>query len=144
MRRGMPGGAGGGGAATMVSPSHAAVDQAAALQVFAALSQPSRLAVFLHVSGAGPGGMPSQGLAEVLGTTGSALTLHLRALEAAGLIKVQVRRRGQHNPMVVARIDRCAELVARMANYCREAGWSLDLVPPDLVLLRPGAAFGAK
>ena len=103
-----------------------AIDAAALVRAFSALAQPSRLAVFLHVVAAGPEGVPLQGLAALVNTTGSALTLHLRALDTAGLIQVQLRRRRPQSPWVVARIERCAELGSWLADHCREAGWSID------------------
>src|SRR5690349_10951493 len=98
------------------------IDRAAAVKVFAALSQASRLAVFLQIAGVGPDGASTQSLGDTLQITGSALTLHLRALEAAGLVHVQMRRCGIQSPIVVARIDRWTELCAWVADHWLRAG----------------------
>ncbi len=102
----------------------AAFDAAAANRMLAALAQPSRMAVFLQVVAAGPEGAPAATLASTLHTTGSALTLHLRALESAELVEVRIRRQPRRNVVVVARIDRCALLGHWFTEQCREAGWS--------------------
>lgn len=111
----------------MDSPRPSAIDPVSAVGMFTALSQPSRLAIFLQLLAAGPEGVATQGLAETLGTTGSALTLHLRALEGVGLIHVPARRRGQQTARVIARIDRFTELGAWMAEHGRGAGWGPEV-----------------
>lgn len=103
--------------------STAAFDAAAANRMLAALAQPSRMAVFLQVVAAGPEGAPAGSLAGTLNTTGSALTLHLRALESAELVEVRIRRQPRRNVVVVARTDRCAQLGQWFVEQCREAGW---------------------
>ena len=99
---------------------------AAAHRIFSALSQPSRLAVFMHVAAAGPGGRPTQALAAALRTTGSALTAHLHALEGAGLVSVRVGPRGARAPVVVADVDRCLALALWLADLGRSPGSSLS------------------
>lgn len=98
-------------------------------EVFAVLSHISRLAVFAEILAAGPEGVPGHGLARALGMKGSALTLHLRALEAAGLIRVLIPPTGRHDARVVARIDRWATLCAWMARPIAVAGWGPE--PPE-------------
>ena len=99
-------------------------DSAAATRILATLAQPTRMAVFLQVVASGPDGAPSASLASTLRVTGSALTLHLRALEAAELIEVRIRRQPRRHVMVVARVDRCAQLGQWFAEHCGQAGWS--------------------
>jgi hypothetical protein len=99
-------------------------DSAQAFRILSSLSQPSRLAVFLQVVAAGPEGAPAPVLAGALHTTGSALTLHLRALEAAGLVEVRIRRQAKRSVAVVARLDRCAQLGRWFTEQCAQAGWS--------------------
>ncbi len=106
-------------------------DLVASQEMFAALSQVSRLAVFAEILAAGPDGVPGQGLARTLGMKGSALTLHLRALEAARLIQVLIPPRGRQDARLVARIDRWAMLCAWMERPIAAAGWSLA-APPSL------------
>lgn len=57
------------------------------IAVFDALSRPGRLAVFRSVVRAADEGLDASALARELRTTGSALTLHLRRLSEAGLIR---------------------------------------------------------
>ena len=120
------------------------VDRSLLVRMFAALSQPSRLAVFVEVLSAGPAGVSTQGLSQSLGTTGSALTLHLRSLESAGLIHVQVRRRGQSAAHVVARIENCAALGAWVARQCQDAGWDITAgaAPPPSLRQSPSLRIG--
>ena len=60
---------------------------AEAMAVFEALSRPGRLAVFRAILQAGADGTTPAELVRRLGTTGSALTFHLRALSDVGLIR---------------------------------------------------------
>lgn len=110
-------------------------DLVASQEMFAALSQVSRLAVFAEILAAGPDGVPGQALprhaVRTLGMKGSALTLHLRALEAARLIQVLIPPRGRQDARLVARIDRWAMLCAWMERPIAAAGWSLA-APPSL------------
>lgn len=103
----------------------APLDRAALLKIFSALSQPSRLAVFRAIVAAGPAGATVQSLGEALHITGSALTLHLRVLEAAGLAAVDVRRRTPQSPTLVARVDACTRTANWFLDQCRAAGWPL-------------------
>lgn len=95
-------------------------------EMFAALSQVTRLTVFAAILDAGPQGMPGHGLARSLGMKGSALTLHLRALEAAELIHVLIPPQGRQEARMVARIDRWATLCGWMARPISAGGWTLD------------------
>ena len=104
------------------------LDRAALLKIFSALSQPSRLAVFRAIVAAGPAGVSVQALGESLNITGSALTLHLRVLEAAGLAAVDVRRRTPQSPTLVARVDACTQAANWFIDQCRDAGWPLSEV----------------
>ncbi len=53
---------------------------------FAALGQPTRLALFRALLAAGPGGLPAGEVAALLGVPPSTLSFHLKALEQAGLV----------------------------------------------------------
>ena len=57
-----------------------------AAAAFAALGQPTRLALIQNLQSAGPEGLPAGEIAEALGVPPSTLSFHLRALEDAGLI----------------------------------------------------------
>jgi arsenate reductase len=60
-----------------------------AAATFAALGQPTRLALIQNLQSAGPEGLPAGEIAEALGVPPSTLSFHLRALEDAGLIAPQ-------------------------------------------------------
>ena len=60
-----------------------------AAAAFAALGQPTRLALIQNLQEAGPEGLPAGEIAEALGVPPSTLSFHLRALEDAGLITPQ-------------------------------------------------------
>lgn len=98
-------------------------DRALALRMFAALAQPSRLAVLLQIVAAGPSGCSARMLAESLSMTGSALTLHLRALESAELVVIRLRPRGASDPLFVVHAERCEALAAWAADRFRAGGW---------------------
>lgn len=57
-----------------------------AVTALAALGHPHRLRLFRLLVVAGPSGVPAGGIAEELGVAPTALTFHLKELEAAGLI----------------------------------------------------------
>lgn len=69
------------------------MDTTAALAVFAALSQATRLEVFRLLVDAGPPGLAAGGIAERLGVVASTLSHHLGLLERAGLVRT--RREGR-------------------------------------------------
>lgn len=62
------------------------MDAAAAATAFAALGQPTRLALLRALLAAGPSGLPAGEAAALLGVAPSTLSFHLRALEGAGLV----------------------------------------------------------
>ena len=64
-----------------------------ASQIFAALSQETRLAVLRLLIAAGPTGLPAGEIAEKLGLPGSTTSFHLSALERAGLTQFTRQRR---------------------------------------------------
>jgi DNA-binding transcriptional ArsR family regulator len=94
----------------------AEIDLAAAAKVFAALSQPIRLAAFIHLVGLGPAGAAAETLGGTLHTRGSALTLHLRTLEEAGLVCVrQNKHEGRERALLVtANVERLGALFRLM------------------------------
>ena len=65
-----------------------------AAAAFAALGQPTRLALTRTLHGAGPDGLPAGEIAEALGVPPSTLSFHIRALEEPGLVTPQ--RQGRH------------------------------------------------
>ena len=83
------------------------LDWAGMAAVFEGLSSPGRLAVFRSIVRAGDAGVDMRSLAPQLGTTGSAITVHVRCLVAAGLIHTRGARGGR----LFADTDRLAAAV---------------------------------
>ena len=84
-----------------------AADWKASAAVFEGLASPGRLAVFRSIVRAGEAGLDIRALAPELRTTGSAVTVHVRCLVAAGL----VHTRGARGRRLVADTDRLAAAV---------------------------------
>ncbi len=113
----------------MDSETTALMDHRSALKMYEALSQESRLLVFVTILAAGPEGYDFPDLNRVIQTRGTALSLHLRALQGAGLVQAYPRRDGRKTTWVVARADRWLELRAWMAAQTG-GGWST--ISPDV------------
>jgi protein-tyrosine-phosphatase/DNA-binding transcriptional ArsR family regulator len=86
-----------------------------AAQVFAALSQETRLAVLRLLIAAGPNGRPAGEIADRLGLPGSTTSFHLSALERAGL--TLSTRQGRQIVHAV-RIAALRELIAFLTEAC--------------------------
>ena len=86
-----------------------------ASQVFAALSQETRLAVLRLLIAAGPNGLPAGEIADRLGLPGSTASFHLSALERAGL--TQCTRQGRQIVHAI-RIVALRELIAFLSETC--------------------------
>jgi protein-tyrosine-phosphatase/DNA-binding transcriptional ArsR family regulator len=86
-----------------------------AAQIFAALSQDTRLAVLRLLVTAGPTGLPAGEIADRLGTPASTASFHLAALERAGL--TQSTRQGR-NIIHAVRIVALRGLIAFLAETC--------------------------
>lgn len=86
-----------------------------ASQVFAALSQETRLAVLRLLISAGPNGLPAGEIADRLGLPGSTASFHLSALERAGL--TQCTRQGRQIVHAI-RIVALRELIAFLSETC--------------------------
>jgi protein-tyrosine-phosphatase/DNA-binding transcriptional ArsR family regulator len=91
------------------------VEIADASQVFAALSQETRLAVLRLLIAAGPNGIPAGEIADRLGLPGSTMSFHLSALERAGL--TQSTRQGRQIVHAV-RIVALRELMVFLSETC--------------------------
>jgi ArsR family transcriptional regulator, arsenate/arsenite/antimonite-responsive transcriptional repressor len=89
------------------------MDQSKALAALQALANPQRLALIRHLMGAD--GHAAGALASCLGISASALSFHLAALEAAGLIRS--RREGRQ---VIYAADRAemGRLIGHLLNDC--------------------------
>jgi ArsR family transcriptional regulator, arsenate/arsenite/antimonite-responsive transcriptional repressor / arsenate reductase (thioredoxin) len=86
-----------------------------ASQVFAALSQETRLAVLRLLISAGPNGLPAGEIAERLGLPGSTASFHLSALERAEL--THCTRQGRQIVHAI-RIVALRELIAFLSETC--------------------------
>jgi len=65
------------------------MDESSAITAFAALSQPTRLAVVRLLIQSGADGMPAGQIAERLGVVQNTLSVHLSLLSSAGLIRAE-------------------------------------------------------
>ncbi|MGB3502570.1 MAG: metalloregulator ArsR/SmtB family transcription factor [Mesorhizobium sp.] len=63
------------------------MNEAQAIQAFAALSQETRLQIVRLLVQAGPGGMPAGAIGEAVAASSSRVSFHLSHLERAGLIQ---------------------------------------------------------
>lgn len=91
------------------------MEESNALQAFAALSQPTRLAVFRALVQAGPDGVAAGALAEQVQVPASTLSAHLKTLEHAGLV---ASRRLSRHILYAARYDTARALIAFLMEDC--------------------------
>jgi ArsR family transcriptional regulator, arsenate/arsenite/antimonite-responsive transcriptional repressor / arsenate reductase (thioredoxin) len=105
-----------------------------ASQVFAALSQETRLAVLRLLIAAGPNGLPAGEIADRLGLPGSTASFHLSALERAGLTQ---STRQSRQIVHAVRIAALRELIVFLSEAC--CGGRPELCG-DIARLLPEAA----
>ncbi|WP_353216926.1 winged helix-turn-helix domain-containing protein [Sandarakinorhabdus sp.] len=86
-----------------------------AIAAFAALSQPTRLAVFRALVRAGPDGVAAGALAELVAVPASTLSSHLKLLEHAGLV---TSRRLSRHIFYAARFDTARALIEFLMEDC--------------------------
>ena len=72
------------------------MDEDAAIEAFAALAQPSRMAIFRLLVRAGPAGLHVGEIGRRLGILPSTLSGHLAILRRAGLVRARRHRREIH------------------------------------------------
>ena len=89
----------------------------AAAQVFAALSQETRLGVLRLLIAAGPNGLPAKDISDRLGLPASTMSFHLAALERAGLTQ---STRQSRQVIYAARIMAVRNLAAFLADMSAE------------------------
>lgn len=82
---------------------------------FAALGQPTRLALMRVLMSAGPNGMQAGEVADELGVPPSTLSFHFRTLETAGL--VQATRQGRYL-IYAAQMEQVRKTVASLLEVC--------------------------
>ena len=111
------------------------MDQTTAIDAFAALAQPTRLAAFRLLVRTGPKGLPALEISRQLGTKPSTLSGHLSILKRAGILTATRHQREIHyaanlgsvNALVRfliadccdGQVENCSEIVALLA--CSEA-----------------------
>ncbi|NNK77793.1 MAG: helix-turn-helix transcriptional regulator [Litoreibacter sp.] len=91
------------------------MDQENAIEVFAALSQPTRIAAFRLLVKVGPEGLPALEISRRLGTVPSTLSGHLSILKHAGILKSTRHQREIH---YAANLETVNELIRFLLSDC--------------------------
>lgn len=91
------------------------MDDARALQAFAALSQETRLAIVRALVVAGPEGLAAGAIAARMGVSPTNVSFHLKELERAGLI---AQRRQSRSILYSACYDALGDLVTFLMEDC--------------------------
>jgi ArsR family transcriptional regulator len=91
------------------------MESSVALDVFAALSQPTRLEAFRLVMAHEPHGLPAGEVARRLGVPQNTLSTHLAVLARAGLVSAE---RSSRSIIYRAEIDRVREIASFLVNDC--------------------------
>lgn len=91
------------------------MDTAHALDALTGLAQKSRLAIFRHLVGLGPGGACPGDLAAAMGIAAPTLSFHLKTLLQAGLIDAE-----QHGRSITYRANFAAMqgLIGYLGDHC--------------------------
>lgn len=89
------------------------MEQAGAIDVFAALSQPTRLAAFQLLVKHEPDGLPAGEVARLLDVPQNTMSTHLAILTRAGLISAERRSRSIIYRAVIDRIREVASFLVR-------------------------------
>ena len=108
------------------------MDQDSAIDAFAALAQPSRMAIFRLLVKAGPEGLQVGEISRRLGIVGSTLSGHLSVLKRAGLLVATRRQREIHYAAHLAIVN---ELVGFLIADCCDG--RLDNCGEIISLLNP-------
>jgi ArsR family transcriptional regulator, arsenate/arsenite/antimonite-responsive transcriptional repressor len=80
-----------------------------AVRAFAALAQENRLAIFRHLVGAGPSGVPAGEIAKAVGISPTSVSFHLKELDRAGLVTQTRHGRFIHYALYVERVRQLIE-----------------------------------
>mmetsp|Transcript_24127 Transcript_24127/g.44850 ORF Transcript_24127/g.44850 Transcript_24127/m.44850 type:complete len:112 (+) Transcript_24127:5404-5739(+) len=81
------------------------MEQNTAIDAFAALAQPTRLAVFRLLVGIGPAGLPALEISRRLGTVPSTLSGHLATLKRSGILTATRHQREIHYAANLATVN---------------------------------------
>lgn len=103
------------------------MESSQALDAFAALSQPTRLAAFRRLVASEPGGLPAGDVATLLGVPANTMSAHFAILAQAGLVRSE--RRGR-TILYRADLDRLRALVLFLLRDC--CGGRADVCAPLL------------
>jgi protein-tyrosine-phosphatase/DNA-binding transcriptional ArsR family regulator len=90
----------------------------AAAQVFAALSQETRLGVLRLLIAAGPNGLPAKDIADRMGLPASTMSFHLAALERGGLTQSTRQSRQVIHAVRIMAMRSLAAFLADMTSEC--------------------------
>lgn len=99
----------------MPIPSHAALDESAAVKALGALAQAQRLRAFRALVVAGLEGLTPGAMAEQLSVAPSALSFHLKELAYSGLVSSEARGR---NLIYRADFAHMTALLNYMTKHC--------------------------
>jgi DNA-binding transcriptional ArsR family regulator len=108
------------------------MDQETAIDVFAALAQPTRLAVFRLLVAHGPDGLPVLEIGRRLAVVPSTLSGHLSILRRAGILKATRHQREIH---YAANLIAVNDLIRFLLSDC--CGGRIDHCADILGLLEP-------
>ena len=93
------------------------MENIAAVRAFAALAQENRLAIFRHLVGAGPSGVPAGEIAKAVGISATSLSFHLKELDRAGLVTQTRQGRFIHYAL---HVDGVRQLIEYLTEDCCE------------------------
>jgi DNA-binding transcriptional ArsR family regulator len=108
------------------------MDQATAIEGFAALAQETRMAIYRLLVRTGPDGMMASDIARALDVVPSTLSGHLAVLRRAGLLTATRRAREIHYAADLARVNALVGFL--LADCC---GGQVDNCREILSLLKP-------
>lgn len=91
------------------------MDQNAAIDVFAALAQPTRISVFRLLVKEGPAGVPALEIGRRLGVLPSTLSGHLATLKRSGILTATRHQKEIHYAANLAAVN---ELIAFILSDC--------------------------
>ncbi|WP_322866997.1 ArsR/SmtB family transcription factor [Aquicoccus sp. G2-2] len=108
------------------------MDQANAIDVLAALAQPTRLEVFRLLVRVGPEGLPALEISRQLGTKPSTLSGHLSILKRAGVLRATRHQREIHYEGNLASVNALVQFL--IADCC---GGQIENCKEIVALLEP-------
>jgi ArsR family transcriptional regulator len=115
------------------------MDMNSATEIFAALSQPTRLAAFRLIMRHTPTGLPAGDVARQLDVPQNTMSSHLAALTRAGLVSAE--RLGR-TILYRAELDRVREITSFLVNDC--CGGRPELCEPLIAEFTPCCSPGAS